>query len=382
MGILVECPRCKRRNSSSVVKCKCGLNLREAKHKNYWIEFYFRGRRKRERIGPNRDLAETVLAKRKVEIKEGKFLDKKKTPPKIKFKDFVEKEYVPWVERNNKSADRKIRILKTLTAHFGNRCLSEITNWYIEQYRHERKNLKNGEAVKNSTINRLTATLRHLFNMAIRWGYLEKNPCDGIKALPENNRRLRFLGEGEVARLLEACKEFDRGYLTDVVTLAVYTGMRRGEILNLQWPDIDFERGLICVRDPKNRQARYIPMTSTVKRTLLNRREKAPEGPGFVFSNPATGVALKEVKRQFERAVEKAGLKDVTFHTLRHTFCSLLAMRGVPIPTIAELAGHKTIQITMRYSHLAPDHKKKAIEKLEGLTSEGEVIPLQVVETA
>ncbi len=133
----------------------------------------------------------------------------------------------------------------------------------------------------------MTATLRHLFNMAIRWGYLEKNPCDGIKALPENNRRLRFLNEEEVSKLLEACKEFDRGYLSDVVTLAIYTGMRRGEILNLEWKDIDFERDLICVRDPKNRQARYVPMTPTVRKTLLQRREKAPEGSEFVFLNQA-----------------------------------------------------------------------------------------------
>ncbi len=89
---------------------------------------------------------------------------------------------------------------------------------------------------------------------------------------------------------------------------------------------------------------------------------------------------MKEVKRGFERAVKRAGLEDVTFHTLRHTFCSLLAMRGVPIPTIAELAGHKTIQITMRYSHLAPEHKRRAIEKLEGLGLRGEVVPLQVVD--
>ena len=113
MAVLVECPRCRRRNPSSAVKCGgCELNLREAKHKNYWIEFYFKGRRIRERIGPNRQLAETVLAKRKVEIRERKFLDKKKAPPNIKkFKDFIEKDYIPWVERNNKSADRRTLIL-------------------------------------------------------------------------------------------------------------------------------------------------------------------------------------------------------------------------------------------------------------------------------
>ncbi len=143
MAVLVECPRCRRRNSGSVVKCRgCGLNLREAKHKNYWIEFYFKGRRVRERIGPNRQLAETVLAKRRVEIKEGKFLDKKKAPPKIKFKDFVERKYIPWVKRHNKAADRKIRLLRTLIAHFGDYYLADITNWHIEQYRHDRENMR------------------------------------------------------------------------------------------------------------------------------------------------------------------------------------------------------------------------------------------------
>jgi len=382
MAVLVECPRCKRRNSSSTAKCRgCGLNLREAKHKNYWIEFYFKGRRIRERVGPNRQLAETVLAKRKVEIKEGKFLDKKKAPPRIKFRDFVEKHYIPWVKANNKSAPQKIRLLKTLCDQFGNFYLGDITTWHIEQFRHERRNLRTGREVRPATINRLTATLRHLFNMAIRWGYLENNPCAGIKALPENNKRLRFLSEEEIDRLLMACKEFDRGYLTDVVTMALHTGMRRGEVLNLEWSDIDFEREIICVRDPKNRQARYVPMNATVKATLLKRRERIFDDSPFVFCNPATGIALKEVKRQFEKAVKKARLRDCTFHTLRHTFCSHLAMRGVPIPTIAELAGHKTLQITMRYAHLSPDHKRKAIRVLEDLTTRGEVIPFQVGET-
>ena len=357
MAILIECPNCRYRNAENKEKClKCGLDLKKAK-KIYWIEFYTKDRkRKRERIGPWRKLAIEALSKRRVEVAENKFLDKKEEPPKVRFKEFA-KEYDKWCQTNNKGYHRKKWFINHLVTIFGDKYLNEITTWDIEKYRLERKK----QGLSAASLNRPIACLKHMFNKAIEWGFLKENPAKPVKLFKENNRRLRFLNEGEVNRLLINCN----GYLKDIVLLALNTGMRKGEIFNLKWQDINFELRLIHVSDSKNNEARDIPINEVLYETLKALKDKAEEGQDYIFINPKTNKPYDNVKRSFKTALKKADIEDFTFHDLRHTFASHLVMNGVDLMTVKELLGHKDIKMTMRYSHLSPDHKRMAVKRIE-----------------
>jgi len=360
MAILIECPNCRYRNSENRGTCKrCGLDLKKAKDKVYWIEYYTKDRkRKRERVGPWRKLAIEALAKRRVEVAENKFLDKKEEPPKIRFKDFA-KEYDKWCQTNNKGYHRKKWFIDHLVTIFGDKYLNEITSWDIEKYRLERKK----QGLGTASLNRPIACLKHMFTKAIEWGFLKENPAKPVKLFKENNRRLRFLTEDEINRLLSNCS----GYLRDIVLLALNTGMRKGEIFNLKWQDVDFDLRMIHVSDSKNYEARDIPINDILYETLKALRDKAEEGQEYVFVNPKTGRPYDDLKRSFKTALKRAGIEDFTFHDLRHTFASHLVMNGVDLMTVKELLGHKNISMTMRYSHLSPDHKRAAVKKIEAV---------------
>jgi integrase len=139
--------------------------------------------------------------------------------------------------------------------------------------------------------------------------------------------------------------------------------MRKGEILSLRWDNIDFKHGFILLDTTKNGERREIPINETLRGVLqgLTRRLDIP----YVFFDNATGKPYQDVKRSFNTALRKAGIKDFHFHDLRHTFASHLVMAGVDITTISRLLGHKSLTMTLRYSHLAPEHMSKAVDILD-----------------
>jgi integrase len=166
-----------------------------------------------------------------------------------------------------------------------------------------------------------------------------------------------FLGTG----LLACCSPS----LTPIVLTALHTGFRTSELLSLTWADVDFRRRAITVRAgyAKNGESRSVPMNNRLRTALkLARISRAEDGP--VFCTPQ-GAPYRNFRTAFERAVHKAGIVDFTFHDLRHTFASRLVMAGVDLPTVQALLGHKTIAMTLRYTHLSSDHKQRAVGKLE-----------------
>ena len=190
-----------------------------------------------------------------------------------------------------------------------------------------------------------------------------ENPAKPIKMLKENNRRVRFLTEEEIERLLSSCS----GYLNDVVHVALNTGMRKGEILGLRWEHVDFNLGMIHVADRKNSESRDIPMNEILVETFEALEGRADPGQESVFFNPKTGKPYDDVKKSFRAALNEAGINDFRFHDLRHTFASHLVMNGCDLMTLKELLGHKDISMTMRYAHLSPDHKRLAVKKMENV---------------
>lgn len=219
----------------------------------------------------------------------------------------------------------------------------------IEKYRKERKD--SGKA--DATINRELQALRHLFNKAIAWRKAQHNPVSQVKLRKEENSRVRFISEEEETSLLQACGP----NLRAIVVAALNTGFRRGELLSLTWTDVDFVRGLITVQAAyaKNGERRTIPINEEPRRLLSSLKTNA-NNADKVFLN-SNGEAYRLVSTVFDEAVERAKIIDFHFHDLRHTFASRLIMTGVDLRTVQVLMGHKTIAMTLRYSHLSPDHQ-------------------------
>ncbi|MFA5393318.1 MAG: site-specific integrase [Candidatus Ratteibacteria bacterium] len=326
------------------------------KSDNYYIDYYANGRRRREKVGKSRKLAETVLAKRKVQVAEGKFLDIKRNE-KIKFGEMTSLYLKSYCQVNNKisTVERKDGIISHLNSIFGLKYVYEITTLDVEEYK--RKRIEEGKAL--ATVNKEISVLRNILNTAVEWGKLRIAPPK-IKLLKENNQRIRYLGKGEEILLLGACPEF----LKPIIEIALNTGMRRGEILGLKWQDIDFDQKNITLSDTKNGERRQVPMNSTVV-DILSSTKRIPESD-YVFpgNNLGTHISKSYISHKFKSIVKQADIENFKFHDLRHTFASRLVMRGVNLKAVQELLGHKTFNMTLRYAHLSPDHKKTAVELL------------------
>lgn len=265
-----------------------------------------------------------------------------------------------------RSHERDVTSLAALRPFFSGKTLSDITPWLIEKYKKERKE----KGKSNQTVNLELACLKTLFSKAVTWKKTAENPVKEVKMLRVNNARVRFLDEEEEARLLAECK----GYLHDIIMTALHTGFRRNELLTLQPQDVDFARGLVSVRAgyAKNGEGRSVPMSTTLHGILLRlfRAAKASGSPTLFCNHQGEPLRACALRDSFENAINRAKLEDFHFHDLRHTFASRLVMAGVDIRTVQELMGHKTIAMTLRYSHLSPDHKRKAIQALETRFSE------------
>jgi integrase len=321
--------------------------------KNWYVDLYAFGKRIRRKAGPNKKLAESVLNKLKTAVVENRYLDVKKRS-QVRFEDLA-KQYLDYAKANKRSWDRDQKSLKNLSTCFGDKRLCEIDPRTIEAYKTERR-----KTVSPATVNRELACLKHMLTKAVDWELTDVNPAKKVKLLAENNERLRYLTREELGNLLRCCP----GYLEPIVITAVYTGMRKTEILKLKWEDIDLEQGIIFVRNSKNNEMRELPINDQLMGVLRKQKFRSP----YVFARE-DGSTPVSIRTAFENAVKKAGIKDFRFHDLRHTFASHLVMSRVDLATVKELLGHKTISMTLRYAHLSPGHKRHAVNSLRFLDS-------------
>lgn len=326
---------------------------RNKKDDHYYVDYYISGRRKREKISKNRKLAENVLAKRRVEIAEGRYLDVRKEKKRWKFTDFAD-EYYKYHCANMKSRKKTHEVhLRVLRAYFKDKYLDQISVMDVEKFKTKRIN-----EVSPATVNRALSCLKSLFNKAIAWEKFDgMNPVCKVKLLKENNKRLRYLEKEEIERLLAVCDES----LKPVVVVALNTGMRLGEILGLKWQDVDFRRGIIYLLRTKSGDKREIPMNELVRRALTGVR-KHPSSE-YIFCHK-DGNPRKTVRKSFSTAMKKSNIENFRFHDLRHTFASHLVMAGIDLNTVRELLGHADLTMTLRYAHLSQDHKKNAVDVL------------------
>ncbi len=320
--------------------------------------------------------AESLLNQRRGDIKKGMQPEARRIVNHT-FKELAE-EYSKWAERQ-RSFKSKTYFIGQLKEAFGHIPLRRFNSMLLEQYQTER--LQKGN--KPATANRLLATLKHMFTKAVDWEMVEEAALRRVrkaKFLEENNRRLRFLSVEECQALIEACIP----HLRPIVVTALHTGMRRSEILGLTWDRVDLKHGFLLLDQTKNGERREVPIDGTLRQTLGELFQGTKERPRrvdvpYVFYDLTTRVdsesgevisvakAYKDVKRSFASACRKAKIRDFHFHDMRHTFASQMVMSGQDITTVQELLGHKHLTMTLRYAHLAPSHKVKAVEILDSI---------------
>jgi integrase len=333
------------------------------KQGNWWIDFYHQSKRIRRKVGPSKKVAEMALADIQVKQSKKEFLGVCEAK-KIVFRDFAN-EYLEY-SKANKAKRSYERDVLTLEGHvldlWGDQQLARITAKMIEDYKTLRL-----QYVVAATVNREIDTIKNMLRKAVEWGYLNISPGNSVKKLRTGTPHFRYLSGPEAQKLLEACRYSDNPQLYPFIIVALNTGMRLGELTALEWKDIDFRQGILRVDNKqdhhtKNYQVRAIPMNETLADVL----RKIPRrlDSSYVFQRK-DGSKFHKMRTGFENAVIRAKIPHVRFHDLRHTFASHLVMGGVDIRTVQELLGHKDIRMTMRYSHLAPDHMRKAVRVLD-----------------
>ena len=280
------------------------------------------------------------------------------------FAEFVTNTYLPWARANKRSSRDDELHANVFCRHFGKKALNEIDQQMIEDFKVERMKTitRYGRQRKPASVNRELAILSGIFSMAVDYEEIAQNPCRKIEALPENNQRTRHLSFEEEDRLFAALTG-EREYLRGLVTVAIYSEPRRGELLKLRWSNVDFDLNVIYFTETKTNRDRSVPMEPIVQKALLELRDQTVDSE-YVFTNPDTATRYTDIKKSFSAACREAGITNFTFHDLRHTFGTRLADAGVDVVKIKELMGHASIVTTMRYIHATDQGKRGAITVL------------------
>lgn len=304
---------------------------------------------------------------------------------------FVEQEFYPLWLKPKRTGEATYKNMQKFLKALWNVPLPEITPGKVEKWR--AGILAKGRKV--TTANRHLDALRCALNRAVDWDRLAFNPIAKVRRLKwDKSPKVRFLSADEETRLMAALDareeelragrdsanvwRRDRKYpelpdlrrlafadhLKPAIIVSLNAGLRRGELFNLVWGDIDFEHAYLTVRGEgaKSGQSRHVPMNSLVLETLKAWHAQVP-WHGYVFPS-ATGGRLDNAKTSWEGVVEKAGIKPFRWHDMRHHFASRLVMAGVDLNSVRELLGHADVSMTIRYAHLAPEHKAEAVERI------------------
>jgi integrase len=308
----------------------------------------------------------------------------------VTFGEYLDTHYAPWMLAHRPRTTVIERLKSSAFVEFQDMKLSEFTGFQIERWRSAR--LKAG--ITAGTCNRDLGALKSALRRAAIWLLLKRNPLSEVKDLRVDARSIvRYLTKDEEQRLRAALTARDdkrtakrqaandwrreRGYrewpadnpdhLTAIVLVALNTGLRQGEIFNLRWTDVDLVGAQLTVRGEgaKSGQTRHVPL-NTEAASVLRGRRTGTTGDGYVFPGRTDSGdgRLDNVKKGWLALVKAATITEFRFHDLRHTFASKLVMAGVDLNTVRELLGHSDLKMTLRYSHLSPDHKAAAVAKL------------------
>jgi integrase len=317
------------------------------------------GREHREKAG-TRGMAQALYRKRKTEALQGKKLPERLRARAVTFADLA-KDALAYSKAHNRSHKTDAGRLAELVEWFGNRPAAAITPQDIEARLGRESETRQW---RPATANRYRNTLSLAFRLGMENGKVSANPARLVRARRENNVRIRYLdqfGPDEEARLRAAIRERCPEHLPEF-DLALNTGMRLSEQYGLTWDRVDLTRQTLTVPPSKYGEARGVPLNAAALAAVRELDLRMRSGPWVVVN--ARGERMRTPRKWFRAAVEATGLREFTWHCLRHTFASRLVMMGVDLRTVQELMGHKDIRMTCRYAHLAPGHKLGAVELL------------------
>lgn len=215
-----------------------------------------------------------------------------------------------------------------------------------------------------ATVVRYLASLSVVYTVAVNeWGWLPSNPTKKVSRPVEPRGRDRFLTDKEREKLLKACEESDNEKIYSLVILALSTGARRNELLTLKWLHVDFKRRVILLEDTKNGERRTIPLVGKAHTVLLSLKDEMLNENEYIFWNKDRHIPM-DIRKPWAKALEEAKIDDFRFHDLRHSAASYLAMNGATLAEIAEVLGHKTLQMVKRYAHMTEQHTISVVERM------------------
>lgn len=307
--------------------------------------------------------------------------------------EFIDEHYADWARVHQKTAEATIKRLKVAFKKFLKTPMATISPLDMERWRAQR--MKDG--VKTNTVNRDITAIKAALNRAVEWELIAVNPIAKVKKARENKEvRVRYLDEAEEYRLRAQLKKREdrmrherdtanqwrreRGrellpslravpftdHLMPMVLLSLNTGMRRGELFDLKWSHVNFDRRIVTVsaETAKSRKTRHIPLNTEAYETLKSWRSQCDLGNSRVFESEA-GTRFDNVNSSWKKLLDDAKIAEFRWHDMRHHFASRLAMGAVDLNTIRELLGHSDYSMTLRYAHLAPEHRREAVEVLD-----------------
>ncbi len=325
--------------------------------------------------------AKAWAAKTESEIKSGSFRPLNPKSQRKTFSDVLdryERETLPHLAKSTQRASQTY--LRYWRGALGDYSLSFITSEQISKLMAQLASTSDARSGSNTAKSKSRKTLKHyrdtlevLFKKAVSWRWLGTNPMDGVEAITKiRNERVRYLNDKERDQLLAACRNSPNFQLYPIVIFALSTGSRKGEILGLKLSDIDLDRNMAILRDTKNGETRSVPVVGHLHELLKGQIEfsaglydaQMPSAQDRLLFPRRDLVAPIDIRKAWENALNRSEVSDFRFHDLRHCTASYLAMQGATILEIADMLGHKTLQMVKRYSHLSTDHKHGLAEKL------------------
>jgi integrase len=344
-----------------------GVRGERVKHVAYGYTLMINGKQERKVSSAWLTEAEALeaLAKRQREVGAGILERAERTLGE------VAEEYLAYKRDHGKRSlkdDERIVRARLLPAFGAGLPVQRLTAAAIAQYEKARMATlaRGGRPLSAHTVRNELGVLRHCLRLARRWGYLDVVPEVVLPKMPRG--RLRFLEADEIGRLLDACRASRNRSLAAVVVLALHTGMRKGELLGLEWARVDLSSARIRLDRTKSDEPRGVPINRAVYEALIALAPDPDQRRGRVFpaGNDRRG---SQIRTAFEAALTRAGIRGFRFHDLRHTAASHLVMRGASLKDVQEILGHADLRMTTRYAHLSPAHLRGAVERLEGLGS-------------
>lgn len=319
----------------------------------WWVSYVDAGgKRKKEKVtAATRTQAITVLSQIKTRIEKERILGVKYVSEITTAELFKRFKTHQKARLRQTTYDRLEGILETLKASLPTKA-KEITRQTVAEYIDQRS-----EDVSAGTVAKEVATLKHALRLAVEWELLLTNPAQGARLpkLPEG--RTRYLSPTEFKAALDAAPDWMRAPMA----LAAFTGMRRGEILNLCWKDVDIAHHRLYMTETKNGSLRVIALNSLAAQVLNSLTVGKPAD--LIFPN----VDAARLSVYTRRVFASVGIEDASFHSLRHTAASWLVMEGVDLYAVGQILGHKTPRMTQRYAHLSPGYMAAAVNKLDGV---------------